>query len=284
MKSPAVLCLLCRLKFSQNGFCREFSPVRSVFRVAHFPHAEKMNPLVQAADEIHKPGVGKPAVHQQVFKRDMLFNSPLNHILYEFAFGHHILSDSLCACGLLATLYGVPAPALLVCKPLRFLLVLSFLTQQALFQSKDCFAVAPAHGKGLEAEYAALGHVGEHTSDFLNAETGLWQVGVINYEDGREDGILVVCPDSDTVYHLLCGVVENLAPIGPVLRHELVKQVLFAREHTAEYGIGVMGNTFDVAERHNEKKMKYLEIGQLAVWLLVSTKHLVTYVHLLHKH
>ena len=101
------------------------------------------------------------------------------------------------------------------CKPLRFLLVLPFLTQQALFQSKDCFSVAPAHGKGLEAEYAALGHVGENT---------------------------------------------------------------------AEYGIGVMGNTFDVTERHDEKKMKYLEIGQLAVWLLVSTKHLVAYVHLLHKH
>ena len=81
MVAPAVFHFLLSLKFGDYGLGRQFSPISShILGVAHLCHAEKMEFLVAAINEIHKFGTCEPAVNQQVIERYLVAYRILHHI------------------------------------------------------------------------------------------------------------------------------------------------------------------------------------------------------------
>ena len=92
MVAPAVFHFLLSLKFGDYGLGRQFSPISShILGVAHLCHAEKMEFLVAAINEIHKFGTCEPAVNQQVIERYLVAYSILHHIQQLDTLAHEIL-------------------------------------------------------------------------------------------------------------------------------------------------------------------------------------------------
>ena len=89
---PAVFHFLLSFKFGDYGLGRQLPPISShILGVAHLCHAEKMEFLVTAINEINQFGTCEPTVNQQVIERYLVAYRILHHIQKFNPLAHKIL-------------------------------------------------------------------------------------------------------------------------------------------------------------------------------------------------
>ena len=104
MVAPAVFHFLLSLKFGDFGLGSHFTPISShILGVAHLCHAEKMEFLVAAINEINQFGTCEPAVNQLVIERYLVAYRILHHIQQLDTLAHEILFLALGNLTLLVT-------------------------------------------------------------------------------------------------------------------------------------------------------------------------------------
>ena len=191
----AVLHRLRFLQSVQNGLGRQsIVTFCLILGISHLCHAQQMKFLVAHVDEIHQFRTDKPAVNQQIIKRNMDSYGILHHAFQTFKLGDKILFLAFFGLAVAVTLAAVAPLALSSRKPLFLAVGLPFFAVKRKVHDKLRTAVAPAHGQQLVAENTPLKHMGEYLADTFHFQSGLRQVGIVRNQHCRKMALLIVFP------------------------------------------------------------------------------------------
>ena len=145
MVAPAVFHFLLSLKFGDYGLGGQFPPISShILGVAHLCHAEKMEFLVAAINEINQFGTCEPAVNQQVIERYLVAYRILYHIQQLDTLAHEILFLAFGNMTLLITFALITPIPLFRGKPLLLTINLALLAVKREVEHELRAAITPA--------------------------------------------------------------------------------------------------------------------------------------------
>lgn len=145
MVAPAVFHFLLSFKFGDYGLGRQFSPISShILGVSHLCHAEKMEFLVAAINEINQFGTCEPTVNQQVIERYFVAYRILHHIQQLDTLAHEILFLAFGNMALLVTFALITPIPLFRGKPLFLAFNLALLAMKREVEHELRAAIAPA--------------------------------------------------------------------------------------------------------------------------------------------
>jgi len=126
--------------------------------------------------------------------------------------------------------------------------------------------------QGLVAPNTFLMDVRENLAYHFHASAGLGQIRIIRNQYWRQMALPEIFAYGDIGEKLYCNAVYDIAPVNIVTRHKRVQDILLTSKHTVHNRCGVMGQSGNSEERHQDKYLENLKVRQLTVLALVAAK------------
>lgn len=146
-----------------------------------------MKLLMAAAYKIHKPGICKPAVHQQIIKRNPVADSGLDHLYQLLALTHEVFFLTSGCVGACIAFTLIAPFALFGRHPLFLAFHLTLLAMKGNVEHELGATIAPAQHEGLIPENTLLMDMRENLAYCLHPESCLGQIGIISYKNSQPE-------------------------------------------------------------------------------------------------
>ena len=179
-----------------------------------------MKLLMTAVYKIHKPGICKPAVNQQIIKRNPVPDSCLDHLYQLLALTHEVFFLASGCMGSCIPFTFIAPFALLGRHPLFLAFHLTLLAMKGNVEHEPGAAITPAQHEGLIPENALLVYMRENLTYRFHPETCLGQVGIICYKNSRKMAPPEILTAGDVGDKRNGHTVNQTTPIDMVLCHE----------------------------------------------------------------
>lgn len=179
-----------------------------------------MKLLMTAVYKIHKPGICKPAVNQQIIKRNPVPDSSLDHLYQLLALTHEVffLTSGYVGSSIASTLI---APfALFGRYPLFLAFHFTLLAMKGNVEHELGAAITPAQHEDLIPENTLLMYMREDLTYRFHPESCLGQTGIISYKNSRKMALLEILTAGDVRDKRNGHTVNQSTPIDMVLCHE----------------------------------------------------------------
>lgn len=234
---------------------------------ADLDHSEPVAPHMPGFYKTDDIGTGKPAVGQNIFESDLVFDCPADHLFGKFNLGHPVFTLPL-SVNIGITFKFFASLAFLVAESV--VAILSRFPHNGEVKHKLGPAIGNSHQKTFEPEHTFVFKMGEDPADIFNASACLVEVGVIYYEACILT--LRVGTHLDLVPQLRGYAPQGLAPCHARVGDEAIEHILLGINKSFYRRIPAVEDIFHTKIREQQQALEHRQRAVKCVTLVLESK------------